>query len=618
MDGNTLNFRRSMAVLWRRRVFIVATTLLGVSLAVVYTTAQPHVYSASARVVVQSMAPDPTDPLATQIDPLGADIDTQVEVVQSGTVSERVARTVGSAALSSASVTVRALTLDALEVEAQSPNPVLSAHIANAFVASYIEFRRDSVRQAVQVIGVDIDERIRSFEARIAQIDQDVAALSEDPGQGTTIAALTSEQENLTGSIGSLRAKKAGLQASAAEAEGSAGQIIQRATPPDGPSAPVPSRDITIGLVLGIVLGIGLAFLMEQIKPRILSRDDAAHATGAPVLSIPRGRALVPRGSTLLPARAAARQGGRSESDARSTGSDHASAADVPLHLRSPRWEAYRALRANLSAHGLGDHLRRLVVVAPEPNREVSDVVTGLAAACAMSGHRTTIVATDVRNRDLDRLVGTLGKPGLSEVVSGQSRVATVLQRTVLDRLSVLPSGDPGQVLGDPLSSPLLPGMFEELGSLTNIVVIGSAPASRGADATILTGMGDGVVLVIAAGRTTEAALRQTVDMTKEAGVPVLGVMTVKTGSGRTGRRSHAQDRQGVRAETAGAIPIGHAGGQRSGPMESDTHDDRAEPEIARAVPPPAHVASENGSQAAGQTARSRRRRAPAERRRKP
>jgi Mrp family chromosome partitioning ATPase len=256
-------------------------------------------------------------------------------------------------------------------------------------------------------------------------------------------------------------------------------------------------------------------------------------------------------------------------------------------------------------------------VVAPEPNREVSDVVTGLAAACAMSGHRTTIVATDVRNRDLDRLVGTLGRPGLSEVVSGQSRVATVLQRTVLDRLSVLPSGDPGQVLGDPLSSPLLPGMFEELGSLTNIVVIGSAPASRGADATILTGMVDGVVIVIAAGRTTEAALRQTVDMTKEAGVPVLGVMTVKTGSARTGLRSHAQDRQGVRAKTAGAIPIGHAGGQRYGPMESDTHDDRGTRD-REGGSPSAQVASLNGSQAAGQTARRKRRRAPAERRRNP
>ena len=167
-------------------------------------------------------------------------------------------------------------------------------------------------------------------------------------------------------------------------------ELITTAEVPTTPSAPRPKRDTALGLFVGLLLGLGIAFLREQLDDKIRSRADAEELSKLPVIA-------------ELPLDAVKNQ-------------TEVAAHERPLGVLA---ESVRSLRTSLTFLGVDGPLRRIVVTSSEPGDGKSYVAANLAAVYAQNGLRTILVSADLRRPRLDSMFPTVAAgPGLAEVIT--------------------------------------------------------------------------------------------------------------------------------------------------------------------------------------------------------
>jgi len=262
--------------------------------------------------------------------------------------------------------------------------------------------------------------------------------------------------------------------------------IIDSATLPGAPVSPRPTRDLLLGLVLGLVAGVGLSLILEGLDRSVKTTNEVERLVGAPPL------AVVPkiRGERPL------------------FGEDGA---------QTPAAESYRALRTSLRFLDLDAPLRSLVVTSPSADEGKSTTAANLALALAQAGERVILVDADLRQAGLSELLGVESAVGLTSVLTGEVALDVALQQ-YRPTMQVLPAGalppNPSELLGSQRMSALV----DDLVSRCDIVIFDAPPALPVTDAVVLSTQVDGTTLVVNYGRTTrnhaaEAARRiSTVD----------------------------------------------------------------------------------------------------------
>jgi capsular exopolysaccharide synthesis family protein len=183
--------------------------------------------------------------------------------------------------------------------------------------------------------------------------------------------------------------------------------------------------------------------------------------------------------------------------------------------------EAFRTLRTNLllrAAHGE----RRFVVTSARPREGKTTVATNLAATLAAAGRRVLLVDADLRRPQVHRVFGVPQWPGLAEVLRGRCAAAAVT-RPVLDRLSVVPSGELPSDPQELLLSDRLGEALAEWAAGFDAVVMDTPPVLAVADTTLVAPLADGVVLVLRYGQVTEAEARQARERLESARARVVG-----------------------------------------------------------------------------------------------
>ena len=236
--------RRILAGLFRRAPLIVACTLLTAGAALVFSLLQTKQYTADASLLFRdpgfdqrlfgssvAAAPDPTREAATNI-----------TLVSLEAVADRTAAALGGGLTGdeiSNKVSVQSEgQSDVASIKATDPDPQFAATLANAFAENYIAFRRDADRRKVQ--------QARNL------VEADFARLSPAAQQ-------SGEGQSLQRQISRLSTLEA-LQTGNAE-------LVQRATVPTSPSSPKTVRNTILGWILGLLLGVGLALLLERLRP---------------------------------------------------------------------------------------------------------------------------------------------------------------------------------------------------------------------------------------------------------------------------------------------------------------------------------------------------------------
>jgi capsular exopolysaccharide synthesis family protein len=240
-------------------------------------------------------------------------------------------------------------------------------------------------------------------------------------------------------------------------------QLVDRATPALRPVRPNKPLNIVLGVIIGLVVGVGLAFFIEYLDTSVKTIDDVERALQSPVLGV------IPQNVGELLVEGA----------------------------ESPHAEAYRVLRTNLLFSRKDDKLNTIAVVSAGAGEGKTTTVLNLATVFAQSNQRVIVVDSDLRRPSLHKRLRVSNALGLTNFLLKQNALEEVIQTTNLASLDFLPSGKlPSSSLGI-LSSAQMKDLISELKQRYDYVFFDSPPIMGVSDASILASEVDMTLQVI-------------------------------------------------------------------------------------------------------------------------
>ncbi len=282
--------------------------------------------------------------------------------------------------------------------------------------------------------------------------------------------------------------------------------VEQRASIPDSPLVPKKSRNIAVGLGLGLLAGVGLAVLRDNFDNTVKDRETIEQIAGVGLVgSIPLDKS-------------------RRTQPAISFENDNSAIA-----------EAFRKLRTNLQFLAVDNPPRVIVVASSAPSEGKSTTAINLALALAEAENNVVLVDGDLRRPSVSNYLDLVGSVGLSTVLSGGATLSEVLQDTKFPRLSVLAAGptppNPSELLGSHAAKKTL----NELRSRFDYVIVDSAPLLAVTDAAVIATHCDGALVMTRFGETKREQLSHAVRNLKDAGASVLGAVFTLVPTGGPG-----------------------------------------------------------------------------------
>lgn len=274
--------------------------------------------------------------------------------------------------------------------------------------------------------------------------------------------------------------------------------VAEAASAPTLPIRPRVALNVLLAAILGALLTLGLAFLVEFFDNSVRTRDEVEQMLGVPTLaSIARIRGIgLP--NKLVTARSAG----------------------------SPITEAYRILRTNIEFAEVDKPIRTMVVTSSATHEGKSTTAANLAVTVAQTGKRVALVDLDLRGPTLHQFFKLNNQRGVTTaLLHPEENVGEYLLPTGVENLSLIPSGplpsNPAELLG----SQRMGELIEELKEHADLVIFDSSPMLTLADATILARRCDAALLVAQAGSTRVDALRRVRDQLAQSGVRTLGIV---------------------------------------------------------------------------------------------
>lgn len=362
----------------------------------------------------------------------------------------------------------------------------------------------------------ELSVRDRSLQNTLGNLRADIDQLSSVSRQYTDIQR---ELQVATDALNQFLAKRQALEIDIAQRE-TPWELITPTTNPQ-PFASSMMRNLALGGILGFLLGIGAALLMNRLADVIYTPDELKRLVKLPLLGvIPRHAALVNATSVVDTAPALQSRGGQ--------GRD-ASKIQRPYYEADPFAESFRSLYANVRLLNTDIPIRSLVVSSTMPSEGKSTVSAYLAQAAAAMGQRVLLVDTDLRCPRVHEYMGVPNKGGLIDVLAGDLDLKGALQRSLIEpNLYILTAGaippDPTRLL----SSQRMHHLMMQVHNNFDLVIYDAPPLLGFADAFLMADHTNGVVLVSQLGRLKRSLLEQALEQVRVSSIPILGVVLQK------------------------------------------------------------------------------------------
>lgn len=486
----SLDLERALRVLRRRWPLILLCVVLVAASAFGFSEQQTRQYTASAALLFRNPALDQQASGLTPVSNADPQMDTatNIELVKLGDVGRRAAQVLGhglTAKQVNAAVSVSPQgQTNVASVTATWTDPGLAAAIANTYTRQFISARQQIDRGNLQ--------------KALSLVDKQLAALSPQQRAGTQGQALADRAESLR-ILTSLQTGNA--------------EFAQSATSPSSPSSPKVTRNTVLGAVVGLLLGLGLAFLLERLDRRLKESSDLEDVFGLPLL------ATVPESGAY--ARLASRSDG-----------DRAGALPVA------GIEVFRMLRARLRYFNVDRDVRSVLVTSAASGDGKTTVVENLAEAAATMGSRVLIIEADLRKPALAQRLGLRAAPGLAATLISPvpaEELPRVVQEVHLDApengprapepISVLVAGPQPPNPAELIESHAMENVLAWATEHYDLVLLDTPPLSVVSDAIPLLRKVNGVMIVSRLGKNTrEGAARMREELTS-LGAPVLGIV---------------------------------------------------------------------------------------------
>jgi succinoglycan biosynthesis transport protein ExoP len=270
-------------------------------------------------------------------------------------------------------------------------------------------------------------------------------------------------------------------------------------------------RNIIIALLLALGAGIGLAFLLDYLDDTLKSVEDVDRHVRLPTLA-------------LIPApREARRLFGRSAPVHEP--SDNTALALIE-EVRSPVAEAYRHLRTSLLLSSAGQPPKTVLVTSSQPSEGKTTTAVNTAMMLAQTGAEVLILDCDLRRPRVHMHFQLPNTRGVTNYLSGDPNIGSLIQ--TFDKqpnLKVITSGPVPPNAAELLGSEQMRRLLQQLGDQFTHIIIDSPPAISFTDASILSTMVDGVMLVVHGGRSSRAVVRRAKQQLLDVGAHLFGIV---------------------------------------------------------------------------------------------
>ncbi len=257
------------------------------------------------------------------------------------------------------------------------------------------------------------------------------------------------------------------------------------------PARPNVFLNIALGVIVGLLTGVGLAFFIEYLDTSVKTMEDVETFLGVPVL------AVIPKGIGLL----------------HNMSSESADA------------EAYRIMRTNIEFNRKSADANAITIVSGGTGEGKSTTLANLAFICAQGGYNALIVDADLRRPVQHKLFGVNNSFGLTNYLTTNITLEDVIIQTEVDNLYLMPSGVlPSDAVGI-LNSQRMSDMIAELKTRFDLVFFDSPPILGVSDASVLASEVDLTIIVVQHRRFPRNMLLRVKQSIQNVGGTVLGVV---------------------------------------------------------------------------------------------
>jgi len=340
--------------------------------------------------------------------------------------------------------------------------------------------------------------------------------------------------------------------------------VVEPAALPTDPVSPRPPVNYGIGVLLGLLVGYGLALLRHALDTSVKSADELELLSSAPNLGAIAHDPDVPKHPLT-----------------------------VQEHPRSPRAETFRKIRTNLQFIDVDRCRKAIVVTSAVPEEGKTTTLCNLAIVLARAGQRVVVVETDLRRPRAVDYLGLEGAVGLTSVLSGRVGLDDAMQPWGAALFDVLASGPIPPNPSELLSSQQMANVLTELNQRYDMVLLDAPPLLPVTDAAIIGAACDGALLVVRHGKTTRNQIKAAVSALEAVSVRLLGtVLSMAPGSTSTPYYEYYSALEETEPDLEGTVPIAKIA---TGPRRDPKRNGKPRNTLAGRLP------AETGARAAGQ-----------------
>lgn len=293
--------------------------------------------------------------------------------------------------------------------------------------------------------------------------------------------------------------------------------IAEIGIPSGMPIGPRRLLSVTVALLASLLLGAGLALVLEYLDDTLKTPEEAEKFLRLPAL------ATIPSIDTLSSRKRLLLVGGSGAADG-----EERPGLLIHSDTRSSLSEAYRQLRTSLLLSSAGHPPKVILVTSSLPSEGKTTTAVNTAISLAQTGGRVLIIDADMRRPRLHQVLNTPNKAGLSTLLSSEadeSQFLSLIQKSDAMNLYLLPSGpvppNPAELIGS-----------EQMRNLLNIgrarfthIVVDSPPIVSFTDGVLLASMVDGVLLVVHSGKSSRQIIRRGRQYLQDVGAKVFGIV---------------------------------------------------------------------------------------------
>ncbi len=300
-----------------------------------------------------------------------------------------------------------------------------------------------------------------------------------------------------------LRMKEAGVSAGITASNI---QIVDPAELPTQPYKPNKRLNLLLAAVVGLFLGVGLAFFFEYLDNTIKTPEDLEQWVRLPSFG------MVPEISNG--------RRGRLEK-----GASYPVELVTFGHPKSMLSEAYRSIRTSILLSSSEKPPKKITITSPNPSEGKTTTVINTAIALSQTGAQVLIIDADMRKPKVHKIFNYENGKGLSNFLSGHGDLESIVKKSEVPNLFYIPCGpvppNPSELLG----SILFKTMLESLEARFDHILLDSPPVLGFADAIILSTCVNGVILTVLGGKTPRETLQRAKEALQQTNTKILGVV---------------------------------------------------------------------------------------------